>query len=455
MFINKKFPKAEAERKIVAFSGFAAAGKSGKGVLAATGGKNCDCADKSIRRGFGWKEVGFGNGEVVFPNGVQDPPEKFAFLPYERENGERGECVVYLSSRGLVYAYCEETGVFEYARKVFRSKPKIVPVYTAENAARLAFCSGDGILLYGREGGFVSVSGTGSAAACAFHERLFFAELPFTVRYTAPLDASDIQESADDGGAIAFPAESGEITDMAVLKESVYIFRRKGIEKLDAKGAARDFVHETLDYGGGRIFENSVGSCGSGLAFLAEDGLYFFDGTKAVPIAEDMGIHPISEGQVCDHGSFEGKYVLKYKSSEGEERLFVWDAFEETGYFASVVSALGNSENRLLCFSDGKLCEAARGGGLPTGDKCGFYVDNSDFGLNGRKVFRSIALKGNGPICIEVAGRYETKRFEGAFQEGRVRFAPVLKGEFFSLKIYPGEGAFVSEMRAEFDVLRR
>lgn len=455
MFLRKRFPSVKRREKRVKFNGFTAARQGKKGILAAMGGANCDLADGRILPGIGLKDYETSSGVSPAISASTDSPAVFAFLPCRDGNGIWSERVMYVSKRGLSYIYNDSAGCFEYARKVFTSRPAILPVYLADGSARLAFCSADGIFLYGETSGFVSVFASSSDAACVFHERLFFAEKPFTVRYSAPLDPSLWADSADESGFIDFPTDKGEIVALTVLKEAVYVFRKRGIEKLDAKGAARDFSHETLAYGGGNILGGSVGACGEHILFLAEDGLYAFDGRSAERVAEDMPIYPLCGGQGCEHGVFSGKYFLKYPDRDGTEKLLVWDEGTGSSYFSfASAGAFSETENRLLCFSDGKLRMAAADGGLPTGEEYGFFAENTDFGAGGRKVFKSLHLEGAGGCRVEIANDCETKSFEISFVRGRAAVKPALKGESFSLKIYLSDAASrVSGAEAVLDIL--
>lgn len=228
---------------------------------------------------------------------------------------------MFVSKRGLAYLYNDTRQEFEYAMRVFDSTPKILPVYAADGGAKLAFCSSEGILLFDGDSKFSSVYARGSDAACVFHERLFFAEKPFTLRYSAPLDASMFADSADEGGYIRLPSTGGEIVGLEEWRESIYIFRERGIEKLNAKGAARDFSHETLSYGGGKIFGRSIGKCGKHILFLAEDGVYAFDGSEARRSCTELSVRPIAWGQGIEHGSFAGRYFLRYPDAGRKNKI--------------------------------------------------------------------------------------------------------------------------------------
>lgn len=450
MFAKKEFPDVKTTVKRVKFEKFTVGGKSGNGILCATRGDCCDCSDGNISPCVGLKDYLLPSGSNPTVPNPHDLPAVFALLPETDENGERTQRVVFVSQRGLTYVYNDSLNGFEYAMQLFASTPKILPVYDADGGARLAFCSSEGILLFDRQSGFSSVCETGSAAACVFHERLFFAEKPFALRYSAPLDAARFTDSADEGGYIELPSESGEIVDLEEWKEAIYIFRERGIEKLNAKGAARDFSRETLSYGGGKIFGGSIGKCGKGIVFLAEDGVYAFDGKEARRICTELSVRPLAGGQGIEHGAFAGRFLLRYTDADGEIKLLIFDEATEKAYFAfASVRGISETENGLLCFSDQKLRRFAADGELPTGEVCSFYAENTDFGVGGRKLWKTLSLKGKGSCLVEAENESEAKTFAFVFERGGAKVAPLLKGENFSLKIVLGDNSLISAAETE------
>lgn len=74
------------------------------------------------------------------------------------------------------------------------------------------------------------------------------------MRYCAPLAHTFWTDSADEGGHVEFPSEEGEIVGLEAMNEAVYVFRERGIVRLDARGAAREFSAQAVPYGGGKIF---------------------------------------------------------------------------------------------------------------------------------------------------------------------------------------------------------
>lgn len=454
MFYEKKFPSVNRERKKVKITRFAVGRAETNGnfaALIASGGFDCDCSDGSIRPGIGLCDYLLPTGvNPSVPNAATDPPVSFAVLLCKTESGSRTERVLCISKAGLAYVYNDSLGKFVFANMLFDEKPKAVTVYAEDGEAKLAFCNADGVFLYDGTNGFSTVyEGKASDIACAFHERLFFAEAPFTVRYCAPLDVAIWEDSADEGGHIDFPSAEGEIVGLETLKEYVYVFRKRGIFRLDAKGAARDFSAERLAYGGGDIFKASIGACGDKIFFLAEDGFYAFDGNRAERTG--LSIFPLPKGQGCAHGACGGKYVLLYPDRDGGKKLLVWDAAAESGYFSTAASdALSDTEGRLLCLSEGKLKQISAEGELPTGGEYLFERENADFGIDGRKFWKEAILKGEGSCIFEATGERETKSFSLVFERGRAKAAPLLTGESFTVRIWLAAGSAVSGMDAEF-----
>lgn len=453
IFYEKAFPVAKTALKRARFEGFTEAGTEKKGFLRASGGQNCEFSGGRLSAGMGFSEYLTERGINPLIDDPDDPPRAFALLPYTDGDGTRKKALMYVSELGVSYIYNSVRNAFDFTMHVFDDIPAMVPVYGEDGTAKLAFCSADGIWLYDKATKMTKIyAERASTLACAFHERLFFVERPFCVRYCAPLAHTVWTDSADEGGHVEFPSEEGEIVGLEAMNEAVYVFRERGIVRLDARGAAREFSAQAVPYGGGKILEGSIGACGEKIFFLTEDGAYAFDGKTARRIAEASPLSLPTGRQVCEHAAYNGKYFLRYTAENGEKKLWILDAASERGYFsAPFVGALSETENAMLCLVGGKICAADSAGKLPAGEEYVFETA-SDFGIRGRKLWKTLILKGAGGCVAEVGNGYETKRREMTFVGGEARAEILLKGERFAVTLRLQKGSQLSGMETEFVV---
>lgn len=446
MFPVKKFPAVEREEKRVRYESFSTFGKSGTGCLVASRSENCDCSDGKLRPGIGWKDAGLSADltKLTFP------PELFVFLP-AAENGK--EELLTVNEQGKIYRFDEAGGTFVYLYQSFPLPCKALEFYGEDGTPKVAFCTHSGVWLYDGADEFMLAGPAVSSVGCIFHERLFVATGE-KVYYSAPMDPENWEDSADEGGFIGFSSDDGEFVGAEVLNESVCLFRERGIVVLSAGGAGRDFSARTPGYDGGRIFGESVRAFGNRIVFLAEDGLYAFDGRTAEKICRKVPVFPDRKGQVKS-GIASGKYLLVYSDTLGEKKLLVLDGATDSAYFSSLpVDALSATSRGLLCAGEGQVKEIALDGVLPAGTEAVFAAENSDFGIKGRKLWKTVIVRGEGSCRLETQVGEEKRAYSLSFESGEARAVPLHRGENFSLRLFPEAGSSVSAVELVFLVYR-
>jgi len=115
--------------------------------------------------------------------------------------------------------------------------------------------------------------------------------------------------------------ERGAVTKVVDFKGYVYVFREYGIARVSAYADQTEFSITQLYTTSGRIYEGTVAVCGDKIMFLAEDGLYIFDGSNTHHI--EMGIENLIDKTKYKHARsayYNGKYYLacnlKYNDNE-------------------------------------------------------------------------------------------------------------------------------------------
>lgn len=438
MFPVKKFRAAPRREIRAAYDRFAVFGKGGKGTLAASGGENCDCSDGCIRPGVGWAEP-----EIPLDYSMLAiPPARFFALP---AHGGQKARMIFINQAGSAYVFDEASETYEPMQKTFALPLRLALAYGADDAPRVAAATSAGTWISDGVGPFVSALSSGGPM-CFCRDRLFVAA-GSDIFYSAPLDPADFTESIDEGGCVRFPAEAGEIVALGALEDRVYAFRRRGIFRLRAAGAGRDFEEETPGYGGGEILGASGGTPDARIYLLAKDGMYAFDGREAVRIFGDVPLSP-AEGEVR-FGRTGKNTVMFYRAQSGEDRLFVFDGEAESGYFSSLpCGAFSPTAEGILCDGGGRARAIVPGGELPSGEYV--FTAETDFGVSGRKFWKELRLEGEGSCRVEAESAGEKRRFT-ADLGGGARLFPKLSGERFSLRISLSAGAAVK--RAEVKIL--
>ncbi len=90
-------------------------------------------------------------------------------------------------------------------------------------------------------------------------------------------------------GYITFADDLGDVTKVVSFLGYVYVFREHGVFRLTAYGEQSEFSLKKVFIDTGRIYKDTIAVCGDRIVFLAEEGLFTFDGydtsrnTKELP----------------------------------------------------------------------------------------------------------------------------------------------------------------------------
>ena len=157
---------------------------------------------------------------------------------------------------------------------------------------------------------------------CVHYERLFATVdgEKSAVWFSDDLDPTNWDISLDEAGFIEIIDEKGALQKVLKFLDYVYIFRSYGISRLTAYAEQTEFSVVNLYVSSGKIYPETVAVCGDRIIFLAEDGLFSFDGLSTSRIAE--GVFPLLEGIDNSNASsayFNGCYFLACRADFGEE----------------------------------------------------------------------------------------------------------------------------------------
>ncbi len=124
-------------------------------------------------------------------------------------------------------------------------------------------------------------------------------------------------------GFITFSDECGDVLKVVSFLNYLYIFREHGIFRMTAYGDQSEFALKKVFTETGRIYKSSIAMCGDRIIFLAEEGLFSFDGYDVSRIAYELP-EIINKGySFCAY--HENKYYIA-------SRLTMKDMPDTTGY---------------------------------------------------------------------------------------------------------------------------
>ena len=462
VFEKKPLERAGMTKK-VRFDGFAIdlrgeVGAENGGRLTACESKNCEINDGVLTTGVGILPFRLA-GEELPMSGEIPQTDFFFFLPQKQDDGTYTQTLGCVSLDGEAHVY--DADEFQWKKLFsFGSRTATVAAINGEGEIYTVFACTDDLFTYDRVEGLVPAVGLEHETniVCVFKNRVFCVLEPFTVAYSSALVPWDYNESIDDGGRISFPSEGGKIVALVPFDEAVYVFYEYGVSRIDMAGRARDFSLKRIGYNGGRIFGDTVGVCSVGgekVFFLAEDGLYRFDGNTAERICENLAIKPLRDTHVCAHGVSDGKYFVQYVDKNGTKRAVAVDAEREEGYYFFTTEGLSSDGGKAFCrYEAMPHCLQTRGA-LPSGEEYVFEAAGLRFGLAGRKALKGLSFEGEGAMRVKVDDGRRWREVRLSFSNGRADWRLRMRGEAFRVRLTLEKGAIVRSMTAEVEVCKR
>ena len=457
---EKKVIRAKETRKRKTFSGFAidqralTGDASGEGLLVGAQSKNCRIVDGTITTGEDLTAYR-PDGVTMAIAGSTPTTDGFFDLFSKGSDGSYSHVLGIISESGLARIYNVGAGLWAIMNN-YGTRMKTLQCFAADGVPHTAFVGGAGVFTCtGNTLNQAAEIDSALPIACAFKDRLFCAVDPFTVAYSAALAPTDFSETIDDGGKIKFTSDKGEIVALLSFCDGVYIFYERGISRLEVAGRARDMKVERLEYDGGRIFGNTVAVCSGSSEkafFLAESGLYAFDGNSARPVCENLQIKPTRTEQTGKCAAAEHTYSVQYVDRTGKMRRIVVDAERETGYDSFTVEGLSTVRGALTCRYEGEphiIRAGSAAGELPSGEAYSFTAYGLEFGWTGEKRLQRLEFFGDGEITVAVSSEKRTKTRTLVFVGGRSSTRLWLKGKRFAFAFTLTKGAKVRSMTAE------
>ncbi|MBO5851030.1 MAG: hypothetical protein J6R29_01710 [Clostridia bacterium] len=249
---------------------------------------NFDIGDGALKAGAGLKEFTVKGKNIVFEDKSVRPIKFYYFKNYDVENNLDKDVLLCYASNGIIYSlnlYDNEPKL-EETSMCFSNAPTAVTYNNNGENILLLSSFNDPLCVYSASG-VKSVDGAPKFnSMCVHNERVFATE---NAKSTSLWFSDDFNPlnwyiSIDEAGFIDFPDERGALLKVISFLDYVYVFREYGITRLYASGNQEDFSVSNLHSKVGKIFGESVTDCGNHVYFLADTGLYRFNGVDSVKI---------------------------------------------------------------------------------------------------------------------------------------------------------------------------
>ena len=286
-------------------------GKAGEGV----GGYGYSVASYNFDTGKG--DLRDGKGFSVISGFLPYAAKRIYY--YRRISGE--DVVL---DRALVW--CADGYV--YSLKLAGGTPtKLAALYfTKEPSAVNYNFNGEDVMIFSSENGemkiydgtnVITVSSAPKVESMCIHgERLFLTDSSNhnSLWFSDDFDPNNWTISSTEAGYIDFSDDLGNAIKVVSFLNYLFVFRDYGIMRLTAYGDQNDFLMKKVFTDTGRIYKNSIVSCGDKIMFCAEDGVYAFDGYEAVKVGKEFP--KITDKKTVCAGYLDNKYYLACKLAQ-------------------------------------------------------------------------------------------------------------------------------------------
>lgn len=432
--------------------------REGAGVLMGAYVANCDCTGGVLRAAAGLTNFTLADGDTVAVSTNMVQIKEFLLLPVKNSDGEWEKRLYCTTKAGYFYKYLEDDSKF-FLSRLFDAEVKTVVALDTDATPYLVFCGGTGIYTYNESQGMKQVFSEACApVACVADGRVFTAQKPQTLVYSAPFEPSNFTSDMHGGGRVVLPKNSGEIVGLAAINGYVYVFFEYGLARLRVAGSARDFEVETIGYGGGRIFRDSIGvygdKSGERAFFLAADGLYALREKGVERVCENLTITPRRTAQVCNQAVADGRYYLRFIDKSGTYCGVAVDIASEEGHYIYAKEGLSVIDGVAVCRSNDKVMCYRLGEKLPSGITAEFEVVGATFGVGGMKTLEKMRLLGEGAFVVTVETDKRSKTYYLVGSTARTAWDVRMRGKWFKFHFQmSGVGSALYGMEVEFSVL--
>ena len=218
-----------------------------------------------------------------------DEPKQLYHFRRVDQNGNRADYVVaYCSGSLIAIDYFNPSNPNKVVWSNLSEVPQAVN-YNLNSTDVIIFCfqSGKMIVWDGEEEAYLVADAPAISSLALHYERLFATsnkQEQNTVWFSDDLDPTNWSISLSEAGFIQMSDERGAALRVVSFLDYVYVFREYGIARISGYGDQTQFLVSQLSFQTGKIFADTVTLVGNKILFLAEDGLYSFNGLSVSKI---------------------------------------------------------------------------------------------------------------------------------------------------------------------------
>ncbi len=365
------------------------------------------------------------------------------------------------------------------------SKPNVLN-YRLNSVDSLIFTNKtDGMFVWSYNGYFEKVNDAPNIRNMCLHYERLFATVDGSrseVWFSDDLDPTNWSVSLNEAGFIQMSDERGTLNKVISLNDYVYVFREFGISRITAFAEQTEFNVKQLYLSSTKNYDKTVCVCGVVVFYLAQDGIYVFDGLSSTKLTLNMeNMIEATENALATYHN--GKYYLalkiNYKDNKkvGSENEDVADLLKnnslleidvKTGEIAILrgvnithMTSINHSwfSRLLLCLkingkiTMGQLTNSGTIFGVPTQKYWQSPISDLGYSQN-EKIIKEISFQNNENFDFTIVSDKETKNFKVKKTSSISKIKPNMKGNNFSFRFSCNENkAHISSPQIIFGVL--
>lgn len=246
--------------------------------------------------------------------------------------------IIYGANKKLYYNIINGVNTEWHEIKNINFTAKPIALYSKVNGV-------DSIIFYSKEDGMYvwnyhisqayKVENSPLITSMCIHDNRMFATIDGEARsiiFSEELNPINFNVSTNEGGYIDMGDDFGKCNKVISFDGDLYVFRDYHIAKVTESKDRNEFVVNQIYAGNGKIYPNSVSICGNKIMFLASDGIYEFDGTKAKKIDlefDNMIVGVDNHFAIAQYIS--GYYYLACVMDFNDDYVFACETFANGG----------------------------------------------------------------------------------------------------------------------------
>jgi len=198
----------------------------------------------------------------------------------------------------------------------YRFDGEDIMLFASENAP-LAYLKGDVVTMLSDAPHFASIE--------VYNERVFGCVNGANTRlwFSDDFNPANWEVSSEGAGYIDFVDECGDLLKAVAFLGHLYVFRDYGIFRLIGYGDQSTFTLKRVFTDTGRIYKHTIVNAGDKILFLADEGLFAFDGYDVVRIAKELP--DLDDKEYAVGAYFDKKYFLACKADVDAQYEFEED----------------------------------------------------------------------------------------------------------------------------------